>query len=570
MVLDAIGSDARATGSEEFMEGRLTTGSGAALRSDPASASPQPLDVRGAESATPTAHDAPGGVPMRTPVGLVAGPEGVRAAAIGSDGSILTTIGPDEALIGVLPPLYPEWLGDRTFLSAHGCRFPYVVGEMARGIASADMVIASAQAGLMTFFGSAGLVIREVDEAITKIQGALGPSVRNWWANLIHSPQEPHMEMEFAELMLARGVTNVSASAFMRLASSVVYLSAKGLTRRPDGSIQRHTHIFAKVSRVEVARPFLSPAPEAMLLSLVESGHLTAGEAELARVVPVAEDITVEADSGGHTDNRPLPVLLPVIIALAAEVSTQYGYAQQPRVGVGGGLGTPAAVASAFATGAAFVVTGSVNQATVESALSEDGRRLLAQASMTDVAMAPAADMFEMGVEVQVLKRGTLFAQRGKELYKAFRKYPSLEAIPPEERAALETKVLGRPIDEIWAETKSFFEERDPREIERAEGDPKHKMALVFRWYLFMGAQWARSGEISRRADYQIWCGPAMGAFNEWVKGSFLEPVENRSVVQIALNLLEGAAHLTRVHQLRLAGVRLQHRDIMFHPRPLR
>ena len=131
------------------------------------------------------------------------------------------------------------------------------------------MVIASARAGLMTFFGSAGLVIREVDEAITKIQGALGPSVRNWGANLIHSPQEPHMEMEFAELMLARGVTNISASAFMRLAPSVVYLSAKGLTRGPEGSIERRTHIFAKVSRVEVARPFLSPAPDAMLLSIV-------------------------------------------------------------------------------------------------------------------------------------------------------------------------------------------------------------------------------------------------------------------------------------------------------------
>jgi len=552
------------------MEGRLTAGSGTAAQMGHASTAPQGLEVRGSGGAAIAASDAPGGVPIRAPLGLVAGANGVMPTALAADGSLLAPIGPDEALIGVLPPLYPEWLGDRSFQAAHGCRFPYVVGEMARGIASAEMVIASAQAGLMTFFGSAGLVISEIDEAITKIQGALGAEVRNWGANLIHSPQEPHMEMEFAELMLARGVTNISASAFMQLAPSVVYLSAKGLTRGHDGSIHRRTHIFAKVSRVEVARPFLSPAPAAMLAALVESGHLTADEAQLAQLVPVAEDITVEADSGGHTDNRPLTVLLPLIIALAAEVSAQHGYAQPARVGVGGGLGTPAALASAFAAGAAFVVTGSVNQATVESALSEDGRRLLAAASMTDMSMAPAADMFEMGVEVQVLKRGTLFAQRGKELYRAFRTYPSLEAIPAEERAALEQKVLGRPIDDIWTETKSFFEQRDPREIERANADPKHKMALVFRWYLFMGAQWARSGEISRRADYQIWCGPAMGAFNEWAKGSFLEPVENRSVVQIALNLLEGAAHVTRAHQMRLAGVPLGHRDGAFIPRPLR
>lgn len=537
------------------MEGRLTA------VTDVASAAP------GAGAAAPAG---PGGVPVRAPVGLVAGPRGTRAAAIGPNGAVQGSIGADEALVGVLPPVYPEWLGDRSFAVAHGCRFAYVIGEMARGIASADMVIEGARAGMMAFFGSAGLAIPEIDEAITKIQGALGTNVRNWGANLIHSPQESHMEMDFAELMLARGVTNISASAFMRLAPAVVYLSAKGLTRAADGSVVRRTHIFAKVSRVEVARPFLSPAPDSLLNPLVEAGKLTAEEAALARTIPVAEDISVEADSGGHTDNRPLPVLLPRIIELADEISAEFGYVRRPRVGVGGGLGTPAAIASAFATGAAYVVTGSVNQAAVESALSEDGRKMLTQASMTDVAMAPAADMFEMGVEVQVLKRGTMFAQRGKELYKIFRTYPSFEAMPADEFAAMEQRLLGRTVAEIWADTKSFFEQRDPRELERAEADPKHRMALVFRWYLFMGAQWARSGDQSRRADYQIWCGPAMGAFNDWARGSFLEPVENRSVVQIGLNLMEGAAWMTRANQLSLAGVPLGPADRAFSPRPLR
>jgi len=508
-------------------------------------------------------------VAVREPAALVGGPRGVRATALRPDGSLPAPLGADEALVAVLPPVYPEWLGDRSFPSAHGCRFPYVVGEMARGIATAEMVIASARAGLMTFFGSAGLSMPVVDEAVRRIQGELGPEIRNWGANLIHSPNESHMEMEFARLMLERGVTNVSASAFMRLSPAVVLLGAKGLTRAADGSVARRTHIFAKVSRVEVAKPFLSPAPESLLAPLVAEGLLTPEEAGLARLVPVAGDITVEADSGGHTDNRPLPVLLPRILALAEDISATHGYARPPRVGVGGGLGTPAALASAFAAGAAYVVTGSVNQCTVESGLSEDGRALLAQASMTDVAMAPAADMFELGVEVQVLKRGTLFAQRGKELYKAYRSHPSLEAMPEAERRDLEERVLGRTVEDIWADTQEFFARRDPREIEKAERDPRHKMALVFRWYLFMGAQWARSGEATRRADYQIWCGPAMGAFNDWVRGSFLEPPEDRTVVQIALNLLEGAAHVTRANQLRLAGVPLGAGDGIFSPRPL-
>jgi hypothetical protein len=42
-----------------------------------------------------------------------------------------------------------------------------------------------------------------------------------------------------------------------------------------------------------------------------------------------------------------------------------------------------------------------------------------------------------------------------------------------------------------------------------------------------------------------------MGAFNEWVKGSFLERPENRRVVTVALNILQGAAVLLRAASLR-------------------
>ena len=76
----------------------------------------------------------------------------------------------------------------------------------------------------------------------------------------------------------------------------------------------------------------------------------------------------------------------------------------------------------------------------------------------------------------------------------------------------------------------------------KAAADPKYKMALVFRWYLGQSPVWANSGDASRKIDYQIWCGPAMGAFNEWVRGSFLEDVSQRKVVSVAYNLLFGAA----------------------------
>jgi hypothetical protein len=41
-----------------------------------------------------------------------------------------------------------------------------------------------------------------------------------------------------------------------------------------------------------------------MLSDLLAQKLITQAEADLAARVPVAEDITVEADSGGHTDNQ--------------------------------------------------------------------------------------------------------------------------------------------------------------------------------------------------------------------------------------------------------------------------
>ncbi len=505
---------------------------------------------------------------VRQPVALTPGLDGPQVVPLNADGS-WPDGAPSSGLLAVLPALYPEWLGDRAFCAAHGVRFAYVIGEMARGIATPIMVIEGARAGVMAFYGSAGLSIEEIARGVDEIQAVLGRDSTGWGANLIHSPQESGMEMETVELFLRKGVTRVSASAFMRLQPAIAWFSAKGLKRAADGSIVRVHHVFAKVSRTEVAQQFLAPAPEAMLRALVAEGRLTLQEATLAAQIPVAEDITAEADSGGHTDNRPLAVLLPALLALRDEVVARHGYVTTPRIGAAGGIGTPLACASAYAAGAAYVVTGSVNQSAVESGLSADARALLAQAHSTDVAMAPAADMFEMGVKVQVLKRGTMFAQRGQRLADFYRKYDGFENAPAAEVDDIERAVLGRSVTEIWSDTEAHFSRADPAQIERATRDPKHRMALVFRWYLFMGAQWAREGVTARRGDYQIWCGPAMGAFNDWVRGSFLEPVAARTVAQIARNLLEGAAAMTRASQLRSAGVVLPSGALTFTPRPL-
>jgi PfaD family protein len=182
---------------------------------------------------------------------------------------------------------------------------------------------------------------------------------------------------------------------------------------------------------------------------------------------------------------------------------------------------------------------------------------MLAQAQQADVAMAPAGDMFEMGVRVQVLKRGTLFALRAQKLYELYRAHAGMDEIPAADRAAIERDIFRAPLEEIWRQTRAFFAVRDPRQVERAEREPRHRMALVFRWYLGMSSRWAKAGEPSRKVDYQVWCGPAMGAFNEWTAGTRLAAPGARRVVDVALAILHGAAVLARAAALRLQGVPL-------------
>jgi len=476
----------------------------------------------------------------------------------------------DSDVIARLPPIYPEWLGDQGFTEAHGVRFPYIAGEMAHGIGSAALVINMARARMLAFFGAAGLAPAVVEENLLAIKAALDPLGAGWGSNLIHSPAEPAIEQALVDLYLKHRVSRVSASAFMSLTAPVVQYAATGLKRDATGRIERRNHLFAKVSRSEVATLFMAPPPAAILQRLRAELRITADEAAMAATLPLAEDITVEADSGGHTDNRPIMALLPAILLLRDEIQARHRFDRPVRVGVAGGLATPSALAASFALGAAYVMTGSINQSAVEAGLSSTAKRLLLEADPTDVVMAPSADMFELGVKVQVLKRGTMFAPRAARLYQLYQTHAGLDDLPADAVELLERQFFQKPIADVWTETRAYFEHSAPALVELADRDPKRRMALVFRWYLGLSSKWAIAGTADRVLDYQLWCGPAMGAFNQWVKGSFLEPLENRDVVQIARNLMEGAAVVARAQQLRSCGVALPASAFDFRPRPLR
>ncbi|MBF0375885.1 MAG: PfaD family polyunsaturated fatty acid/polyketide biosynthesis protein [Desulfamplus sp.] len=487
-------------------------------------------------------------------------------------------------LIAYIPPLPLENLGDSAFKARHNLRYPYIAGAMANGITSVQMVESMAKNGMIAFFGAGGLSLSEVEKAIVYLKQRLDKSHLTdttsyldysksyqssclpFGFNFIHSHGDPDFEMALAQLYIKHGVHKVSAAAFMRITLPLVYYRLKGIHRDMEGNIITPYQIIAKVSRVEVARQFFSPPPQKLVSELLNQGLISNEEAQLAQYIPMAQDLTAEADSGGHTDNRPAISLWPTMIALRDELNQKFNYAEPLCVGFAGGISTPESAAAAFQMGAAYILTGSINQSCVEAGTSEVVKSLLAQAEQADVAMAPAADMFEIGARVQVLKRGTMFSVRAEKLYQIYKNYEKIEDVPEKIKQEIEEKYLKATFDQKWQETKEFFRARNAnraiaqqsiKELERAEKEPRHKMALVFRSYLGLSSRWSINGDPDRKMDYQIWCGPSIGAFNQWVKGTYLEKSDNRKVADIALNLLFGASVCTRAGWLRSQGVEL-------------
>lgn len=455
-------------------------------------------------------------------------------------------------LLAALPVLNPGHLGSRNFLRDHGVRYAYMAGAMAKGIASEEMIIALSKAGFLGSFGAGGLSLDRIEQALVRIQREVNG--KSYAFNLLHSPKDTAKEKGTVDLYLKHGVTTVEASSYMQLNAFIARYRLAGLSQRPDGSIYIGNHVIIKLSRVELAAQFMQPAPATLIAQLLQEGSITPIQAKLAENVPMADDITVEADSGGHTDNRPLISLLPAMLKLRDTIQSQRAYPSLVRVGAAGGISTPQSVLAAYMMGADYVVTGSINQACTEAGTSTMVKTLLAQIGMTDVAMAPESDMFEQGFKVQAVKHGSMFPMRAQKLFDTYQKFDSMEDIPAQIKETLERQIFKDTLDNIWARTAQYFADRNPSELKRAENS-KVKMALVFRWYLGQSSRWAIEGNPDRRLDYQIWCGPAMGAFNHWAQGTYLQSPENRHVADIAQVLMREAAYLYRLYSLKVLGI---------------
>lgn len=438
-------------------------------------------------------------------------------------------------------------LGSEMFRQRFGLKYAYMAGGMYRGVASAELVIRMGKAGFLSFFGAGGLSPAKIETNIVRIQSELNAG-QPYGMNLLANYDYPAEEEAVVDLYLKYGIRNVEAAAFMQMTPALVRFRLQGLRLNAKNKIVCDHRVIAKISRPEVARAFMSPPPAAIVEKLLERGLVTPQQAQLSQRVPVSHDVCVEADSGGHTDGGIPTVMLPPLLRLRDEMQRVHGYEEPICMGLAGGIGGPEAAAAAFLLGADFILTGSINQCTVEAGMSADGKSMLQDMDIHDTEYAPAGDMFEMGAQIQVMKKSVFFPARANKLLSLYRHYDSLDDIPERTRRQLEGTFFKKTFEEIWNETANYFRSVNrEHEIAKAEANAKHKMALVFRWYFAYSSRIAMAGDGSDRVNYQIHTGPALGSFNQWVKGTELEHWSKRHVDRIAIKLMDATAdHLTR------------------------
>ena len=443
---------------------------------------------------------------------------------------------PDEASPGAL-------LGSEGFRAAYGADLAYVCGGLYRGIASEALVRRASEHGILAFFGAGGLTADKVEEAVRRLADLTG-SRCPFGLNVVHDPNGGAAEESMVDICLAHDIDRIEASAFIKVTPALVRYRVAGLHKDASGCVVARHRLMVKLSRPEVAAEFLAPPPQAMIDELVRRGAVTPEQAALATRVAMADDICAEGDSGGHTDRRNPLVLYPAIALERDRALRQHPVEHPVRVGVGGGIGTPHAAAAAFAMGADFVTTGSINLCSAESGISERVKDLLERINIQDTDYAPAGDMFELGAQVQVLRRGVFFPARARKLYEIYRSQDSLESLSHDVVETLEKKYFQRSLAQVWSETREYFASHDPEQVRRAERDPRHRMALVFRWYFGYSMSAALEGRVADKLDFQVHCGPALGAYNQWVKETPHASWRQRHVDEMARGLMDGAAHI--------------------------
>ncbi len=389
----------------------------------------------------------------------------------------------------VRTPVSPD---TRRFLERAGATRPWVVGGMAYGISGVALVTQAARQGCLAFYGAAGLPLDQVRADLHRLPHHLPVGL-----NIAHHPH-PRRDADLVTAALQAGVRRVECSAFLRPTVDILRFRFSG---RAPGEAPRF--VMAKVSRLAAATIWARPPTARLLQRAVCSGALNHDEARAAAAVPCADAITLEGDSGGHTDRRSWMVGLP---AFRHEIART---GQPVVIGVAGSLGTPDALRMALQLGAAYGVGGSIHQTCAESGVRDDVRRWLRAATVEDFSFVASPQYFGEEGRVQVLSRPTPFAFHARKLVRIWRDHGH-RPLTGAHRTFVE-ELLQADLDEAWTSTADWLQAHSPHLLHAAL-DPSRRLALLCRGWLVDCARRATRPHPS--PDVQVFSGPAVVPFH--------------------------------------------------------
>jgi len=216
-------------------------------------------------------------------------------------------------------------------------RFPVI----APGITDTFVIVSLAEAGILSFYETDGRsrerVIHDIGELVRSFV------LRTNWGITFHHHNDA--DDDFASLFTKYDIPHIALRSFPSPTPAVVRLSATGIHNGRDGNLQRRTHVSAHVNDLASAQAFMTPPDIEMLDTLVNDGHISHYEAELARRIPLVEDLTVIGDLE----------LFVEIQKLERRLRQQYLYVRPIRIGIAGAMDTPQSISSVFSIGAAYV-----------------------------------------------------------------------------------------------------------------------------------------------------------------------------------------------------------------------
>ncbi|MBL8298629.1 MAG: hypothetical protein JNN30_09820 [Rhodanobacteraceae bacterium] len=143
---------------------------------------------------------------------------------------------------------------------------------------------------------------------------------------------------------------------------------------------------------------------------------------------------------------------------------------------------------------------------------------------------------------------------RANKLYELYQRFGSIEEVDERTRQQIQEKYFRRSFDDVWNETRSYCPRAAPQSLQEIERSPEPKMALIFKWNFVHTTRLAMQGVPNQQVDYQIHCGPALGAFKQWMKNTPLESWRNRYDADLGKRLMEGAAEFLNQRFAALLG----------------